>query len=365
MTDADHRDDTSSSEESEKPGDSADPTLVALGGGHGLYATLTAARRITERITAVVTVADDGGSSGRLRSELGMLPPGDLRMALAALAEDPDGIWARTAQHRFGGTGALAGHSVGNLVLAGLAEVLGDPVAALDEMAAILRCTGRVLPMSPTALTIEADVSGLEADPRVSRCIRGQVAVATTPGKVRRVRLIPSDPPASPEATSAIEHADVVVLGPGSWFTSVIPHMLVPELREALMHTRAVKVLVLNLAAEPGETAGFSAERHLHVLSQHAPDFAVDHVLVDSGSVPEGREREHVARAAEQLRARVTFADVAEAGTDRHHPGKLAAALDQVIRQPRPELAGLRVEGRHPVQQVRSVLGGKERVSWR
>jgi len=131
------------------------------------------------------------------------------------------------------------------------------------------------------------------------------------------------------------------------------------------MHTRAVKVLVLNLAAEPGETAGFSAERHLHVLSQHAPDFAVDDVLVDSGSVPEGREREHVARAAEQLRARVTFADVAEAGTDRHHPGKLAAALDQVIRQPRPELAGLRVEGRHPVQQVRSVLGGKERVSWR
>src|SRR5689334_13506157 len=161
MTDADHRDDTTPSEKSEKSGDSADPTLVALGGGHGLYATLTAARRITGRITAVVTVADDGGSSGRLRSELGMLPPGDLRMALAALAEDPDGIWARTAQHRFGGTGALAGHSVGNLVLAGLAEVLGDPVAALDEMAAILRCTGRVLPMSPTALTIEADVSGL------------------------------------------------------------------------------------------------------------------------------------------------------------------------------------------------------------
>ncbi|WP_433684379.1 gluconeogenesis factor YvcK family protein [Nocardia sp. CA-119907] len=343
----------------------SDPAIVALGGGHGLYATLTAVRRLSRKICAVVTVADDGGSSGRLRSELGVPPPGDLRMALAALAADGDDVWTRTVQHRFGGTGALAGHSVGNLILAGLTEVLGDPVAALDEVAKLLRITGRVLPMSPIALDIEADVSGLEADPRVSRCIRGQVAIATTPGKVRRVRLIPSDPPASPEATSAIEHADVVVLGPGSWFTSVIPHVLVPELRDALVYTRARKVLVLNLAAEPGETAGFSAERHLHVLSQHAPEFVVDEVLVDSGSVPEGREREHVARAAEQLRARVTFSDVAEAGTDRHHPGKLAAALDQLIRQPRPHMAGLRVEGRHMGQDVRSGLGGKERVSWR
>ncbi|MCX4091269.1 gluconeogenesis factor YvcK family protein [Nocardia sp. alder85J] len=343
----------------------AGPALVALGGGHGLYATLTAARRLTREITAVVTVADDGGSSGRLRAELGMLPPGDLRMALAALADDTDGLWARTMQHRFGGTGALAGHSVGNLILAGLTEVLGDPVAALDEAARLLGCTGRVLPMSPTALIIEADVSGLEADPRVSRCIRGQVAVATTPGKVRRVRLIPSDPPASPQATAAIARADVVVLGPGSWFTSVIPHVLVPELHDALVHTRARKILVLNLAAEPGETAGFSAERHLHVLSQHAPDFAVDQVVVDSGTVPEGREREHVARAAEQLRARVTFADVAEAGTDRHHPGKLAAALEQVIRQPRSDKAELRVEGRHMGRRVQSASGGKERVSWR
>ncbi len=341
------------------------PAIVAMGGGHGLYATLTAVRRLTSRISAVVTVADDGGSSGRLRSELGLLPPGDLRMALAALADDTDGVWARTVQHRFRGSGALAGHSVGNLILAGLTEVLGDPEAALAEAGRILGVTGRVLPMSPTPLTIEADVSGLEADPRVSRCIRGQVAVATTPGKVRRVRLIPSDPPASTAATSAIEDADVVVLGPGSWFTSVIPHVLVPALRYGLEHTRARKILVLNLAAEPGETAGFSAERHLHVLSQHAPDFEVDQVLVDSGSVPEGREREHLARAAEQLCARVTFADVAEAGTDRHHPGKLAAALDQVIRQPRPELAGLRAEGRQMTEHVRSALGGKERVSWR
>lgn len=153
--------------------------IVALGGGHGLYATLSAARRLTPYVTAVVTVADDGGSSGRLRSELDVVPPGDLRMALAALASDsPHGrLWATILQHRFGGSGALAGHPIGNLMLAGLSEVLADPVAALDELGRILGVKGRVLPMCPVALQIEADVSGLEADPRMFRLIRGQVAI--------------------------------------------------------------------------------------------------------------------------------------------------------------------------------------------
>ena len=169
------------------------PRIVALGGGHGLYATLSAARRLTPHVTAVVTVADDGGSSGRLRSELGVVPPGDLRMALAALASDsPHGrLWATIIQHRFGGSGALAGHPIGNLLLAGITELLADPVAALDELGRILGIHGRVLPMCPIALQIEADVAGLESDPRMSRVISGQVAVATTPGKVRRVRLLP------------------------------------------------------------------------------------------------------------------------------------------------------------------------------
>src|ERR1700692_3793762 len=171
--------------------------IVALGGGHGLYATLSAARRITPHVTAVVTVADDGGSSGRLRSELDIVPPGDLRMALAALASDSGygRLWATIFQHRFGGTGALAGHPIGNLLLAGLNEMLADPVAALDELGRILGVKGRVVPMCPIALQIEADVAGLEADPRMSRVIRGQVAVATTPGKGGRVRLLPGDPP--------------------------------------------------------------------------------------------------------------------------------------------------------------------------
>lgn len=306
--------------------------IVALGGGHGLYATLSAARRLTPHVTAVVTVADDGGSSGRLRSELDVVPPGDLRMALAALASDSryGRLWATILQHRFGGSGALAGHPIGNLLLAGLNEVLADPVAALDELGRILGVKGRVLPMCPIALQIEADVAGLESDPRMSRVIRGQVAVATTPGKVRRVRLLPGDPPATRQAVDAILDADLIVLGPGSWFTSVIPHMLVPGLAAALQATSARRALVLNLAAEPGETAGFSAERHLHVLSQHAPGFRVDEIVVDAERVPSDRERQQLIRTASLLNADVRFADVARPGTSLHDPAKLAAALDSV-----------------------------------
>lgn len=336
------------------------PRIVALGGGHGLYATLSAVRRLSADVTAVVTVADDGGSSGRLRSELGVIPPGDLRMALAALAAREPHVqsWTDTVQHRFGGSGALAGHSVGNLILAGLTEVLGDSVAALDTVARLLEVEGRVLPMSTVALEIEADVVGLETDPRVSRCIRGQVAVATTPGKVRRVRLRPVDPPACREALAAIERADVVVLGPGSWFSSVIPHVLVPDLLDAMTRSSARKVLILNLAPEPGETAGFSAERHLHVLCQHAPEFRVDHVIVDSASVPPGRERDHLCRAALQLGAAVVYADVAEDGTHKHHAGKLAAVLDGLGAHPP---AGSDRDDRAAERRV----GGRESASWR
>jgi uncharacterized cofD-like protein len=306
--------------------------IVALGGGHGLYATLSAARRLTPHVTAVVTVADDGGSSGRLRSELDIVPPGDLRMALAALASDsPYGrLWATIIQHRFGGDGALAGHPIGNLMLAGLNEVLADPVAALDELGRILGVKGRVLPMCPIALQIEADVAGLESDPRMGRVIRGQVAIATTPGKVRRVRLLPGNPPATRQAVDAIMDADLVVLGPGSWFTSVIPHVLVPGLLAALRASPARRALVLNLAAEPGETAGFSAERHLHVLAQHAPEFTVHDIIVDASQLSGDRERDQLRRSATVLDAEVRFADVCRPGTSLHDPAKLAAALQAV-----------------------------------
>lgn len=318
--------------------------IVALGGGHGLYATLTAMRYLTRDVTAVVTVADDGGSSGRMRAELDVIPPGDLRMALAALmtapaavadlADDRDRarrvLWAEALQHRFRGRGALAGHPVGNLLLAGLSELVGDPVAALDELREIFDVDGRVLPMSLVPLDIEADVSGLESDPRISRCIRGQVAVATTPGKVRRVRLLPERPPSCEQALTAITEADLVVLGPGSWFSSVIPHVLVPEQLAALRRSRAAKVLVVNLVPEPGETPGFSVERHLHVLHAHADAFRVDHVVVDSASVPAGREREYLERAAALFGATLHVGDLAVPGKHVHDPEKLAQLIDSL-----------------------------------
>jgi len=313
------------------------PRIVALGGGHGLYATLSAARRLTPHVTAIVTVADDGGSSGRLRNELDVVPPGDLRMALAALASDsPQGrLWATIIQHRFGGNGALAGHPIGNLILAGLNELLGDPVAALDELGRILGIHGRVLPMCPMGLSIEADVSGLEADPRMSRVIRGQVAIATTVGKVRRVRLLPNDPPATPQAVDAIMNADLVVLGPGSWFTSVIPHLLVPELREALITSPARRVVVLNLAPEPGETAGFSPEKHLAVLSQHAPELRVDAVIADVAAVPVPERLHRTAAAMLAPGGRVHLAPVAaeDPVVPRHDPAALAEALGAVFAE--------------------------------
>jgi uncharacterized cofD-like protein len=308
---------------------------VALGGGHGLYATLLALRAITEDVTAVVTVADDGGSSGRLRRELGVLAPGDLRMALAALAADDGaaGRWRKVFQHRFGGTGALAGHAVGNLMMAGLLEVLGDPVAMLDEVCALLRVTGRVLPMTVEPLDIEADVAGLNGDAdhpdRLSR-IRGQVAVATTPGRVHRVRLRPERPQACAEAVRAIGAADLVVLGPGSWFTSVLPHLLVPGLASALVSTQACRVLILNLVPQPGETAGFSPEQYLTVLCDHAPPgFTVHAVLADVDAVA-APGRLH--RCAAALGGHAYLDRVADDGsTDRHDPVALAAALRRIL----------------------------------
>jgi len=305
---------------------------VALGGGHGLYATLTALRIITQDITAVVTVAADGGSSGRLRRELGVLPPGDLRMALTALAAaDNGGVrWGKLFQHRFGGTGALAGHAVGNLVLAGLLEVLGDPVAVLDEACRLLGVQGRVLPMADEPLDIEADVVGLDADPEARRRIRGQVAVASTPGRVRRVWLRPDRPRACAEAVRAVREADLVVLGPGSWFTSVLPHLLVPDLAAAIAGTAARRVVVLNLVPQPGETAGFSPEQHLYVLAAHAPPgFTVHAVLADTGAVPVP-DRLH--RCAAELGGHAYLARVADGGfADRHDPVALAAALHRIL----------------------------------
>lgn len=303
--------------------------VVALGGGHGLYASLSALRHLTDELTAVVTVADDGGSSGRLRRELGLLPPGDLRMALAALCDDSE--WGRTwrdvIQHRFTGEGELAGHAVGNLLIASLWQLLDEPVAGLDWVARLLQAKGRVLPMCTQPLGIEADVQGWDGTVGL---VRGQANVATAAGRILGVRLDPATPPACPEAVAAVREADWVVLGPGSWFTSVLPHLLVPELAAALQETTARLCVVHNLLDASGaEGAGLSSAEHLEVLADHAPGLRVDAVLADPGSVD---DLDAASAAAERLGGRLVLRQVGTAaGSGTHDPLRLAAALRDVL----------------------------------
>jgi len=306
---------------------------VAFGGGHGLHASLSALRRVTRDLTAIVTVADDGGSSGRLRRDYGVLPPGDLRMALAALCGDDSWgtTWSKVVQHRFAGRGELSGHAVGNLLIVALWELIGDEVEALDWVARLLGAHGRVLPMASVPLDLVAEVEGADANfPDAISAVRGQVACATTTGRVRSMSLVPADPPACAQAVQAVAEADWVVLGPGSWFTSVLPHLLVPELASALVATPARRVVTLNLAPQPGETEGFSPRAHLEVLASHAPDLAFDVVLADQAAV-----RDTVAElkeATDLLSARLVLADIAAADRrDRHDPLLLAGALARIF----------------------------------
>ena len=304
-----------------------DLRVVALGGGHGLAASLGALRRVVKDLTAVVTVADNGGSSGRLRREFGVLPPGDLRQALAALCGDDDWgrTWAQVLQHRFSSAGEMDNHAAGNLLIVTLWELLGDHVRGLDWVGRLLGAQGRVLPMAVTPLDIAATVRGLDpVDPDAVTTVCGQAEVASTPGQVDAVHLEPEDPPACPEALAAIRDADWWVLGPGSWFTSVIPHLLVPDLRDALVESEGRRAVLLNLAPQPGETAGFSPEQHLEVLRSHAPGLRLDVVLADRGTVPDPARLRAAARG---LGAELVVADLAVGdGTPRHDPEKLAEA---------------------------------------
>jgi uncharacterized cofD-like protein len=310
--------------------------VVALGGGHGLSASLSALRHVTEDLTAVVTVADDGGSSGRLRREFGCLPPGDLRMALAALCGDDEWgrLWSRVVQHRFDGQpgvpapeDALGGHAVGNVLILALWQLLGDPVAGLDYVGRLLGAHGRVLPMSLHPIDIEADVllpGGTELTP-----LSGQVEVASSHGRMVAIRLVPAEPVACPEAVIALQEADWIVLGPGSWFTSVLPHLLVPGLRDAITSSPARRLVALNLAAQPGETTDFSPEQHLEVLAAHAPELTLDVVLADRGMVDDPVRLESVVRT---FGADLVLADVAVGdGTARHDPKRLAEAYATVL----------------------------------
>lgn len=303
--------------------------IVALGGGHGLAASLLALRHLTPELTAVVTVADDGGSSGRLRQELGVLPPGDLRMALAALCDDtPQGrAWQALLQHRFQTPGPLDKHAAGNLLLAAAWECEGGVVAGLDRLAELIGVRGRVLPMAAEPLVIEADVARAGQPDIV---VTGQSRVAVTSGRVARVRLLPQEPATCPETIAAIRAADWVILGPGSWYTSVLPHLQVPALRDAI-HAARHLALTLNLQQQEGETDGFTAADHLRVIGEVDPQLRVDVVIADPAWVDDLADLELTAAA---LGARVLLRQVrADDGTPRHDPLRLAAAYRDAFAQ--------------------------------
>jgi len=295
------------------------PRVVALGGGHGLAAALRAARRYAGDLTAVVSVADDGGSSGRLRRDLDVLPPGDLRTCLVALAA-PDNLWARAFEHRFA-AGELKGHPLGNLILAGLDETLDDPVAAIDAAARLLGTTARIRPATAEPVVLKADIDG--------GSVEGQVAVMTADERIRHVHLVPHDAPAHPDALAALARADQVLLAPGSLYTSLLPVLCVPGIGEAVTTTPGLVVQVCNLRPQPPETTGLDAADHLRAVLDHGA--RVDVFLSErDGALPldEARVRAWGVRP-------VTGALAGRSGLV-HDPAKLALALANLLES-RPD----------------------------
>lgn len=253
------------------------PRIVAIGGGTGLPSLLRGLKYLTTNITAVITVMDDGGSSGRLRQELRILPPGDIRNCLVALAEDESRI-SELFNHRFLG-GTLQGHSLGNLVIAGLQEMTGSFDQAIAEMSAILNTRGRVLPATLEHAELVAEIDD-------GRIIQGESQIPRVGGRIRRMQLSRACVPAYPKVLEEIGQADAIIVGPGSLFTSIIPNLLVAGIREAIERSHAKKFYIMNLMTQPGETDGFTARDHLRALNEYIDVGLFDFVVVNKQPVP-------------------------------------------------------------------------------
>ncbi len=242
------------------------PRVVAIGGGNGLSSLLRGIKFYTHNITAIVTVADDGGSSGELRQRLGVLPPGDIRNCLAALSDDEELI-TQLFKYRFGESAGLTGHSLGNLLITALSDITGSFESAVAESGKVLAVRGRVLPSTLHDVKLVADLHQAGSDREVR--VKGESNIPTTPGKVQRVWLDPNNPEAYPPAIQAILGAELIIIGPGSLFTSILPNLLVPDIAAALKASRAYKFFVCNVATQPGETDGFSSYDHVRAIEQH------------------------------------------------------------------------------------------------
>jgi uncharacterized cofD-like protein len=303
------------SDRNEHPG----PRVVAIGGGHGLATTLRAVRGYAGRITAVVSVADDGGSTGRLRRDLGVLGVGDLRKCLVALASDDEQgdarEWARAFDHRFS-AGELDGHALGNLILVGMAESNGDWERTLAVVGRALGSVGRVLPATSEPVVLKAMVDGGE--------IEGQVAVQNSRHRIRGIALVPPDAPSPQAVAAAIEAADQIVLAPGSLFTSLLPALAAPDVHRALARAQAPVVSVVNLGPQVPETVGLDVADHVRAVLDAG--VRVDRVVVDPRS-PLALDTE----AIRALGVECTPAEVARPDVAAHAPAKLASVLSALL----------------------------------
>ena len=310
------------------------PAVTVIGGGHGLSVLLRGIKELTSNVTAVVTVADDGGSSGRLREELGIIPPGDLRNCLVALA-DTEPLMEKLFQHRFEGSSNLAGHSFGNLFLAAMAEVTGDMETALKESSKVLAVKGRVLPASKESVRLDAILED-------GTIVEGESHIPEVPGRIRRVQLFP--PHVSPVASAleAIRTADAIVLGPGSLYTSIMPNLLVDGVAEELRSSRALKIYICNVMTQPGETDGYTASMHAKAILRHAGSGVIDFMLVNSTPLEESLRVRCAAEgiypvavdeeAINALGIGFVCADIVnQSDAVRHDPDKLSRSVMRMI----------------------------------
>ena len=289
--------------------------LVAIGGGTGLSTLLAGLKRCVgkqeaaiwiENLAAIVTVSDDGGSSGRLREELQMLPPGDIRNCMIALSEDST-LLSRLFRHRFRGDGALGGHSFGNLFLAALTEVTGDFVEAVRLSSEVLASKGHIYPATINDVRLVAELED-------GTVVRGETQITASLSKIRNLRLEPEQCLPLPEALAAIRNADVITVGPGSLYTSILPNLLVARVARAMGEARATKIFICNLMTQPGETDGYTARQHLETVKAYAPEIHFDFVIVNSQPVSEEQRTRYAAEGAHQIGFQEDALDTALAG---------------------------------------------------
>jgi uncharacterized cofD-like protein len=311
------------------------PKIVGIGGGHGLNTLLRGLKEYTDNITAIVTVADDGGSSGKLRRDLGMLPPGDFRNCLAALS-DSEGLVSQLFQYRFGDDTELEGHSFGNLYLTAMTAITGSFESALEESSRVLAVRGRVVPSTLSQVTLCAERAVAGPAGWVER-VCGESSVGLAGSRIERVYLEPENPPAYPEAIQAILDADLIVIGPGSLYTSVLPNLLVPDLASAIKAAEAHKVYVCNVATQIGETEGYDVSDYVKALHDHVGAELFQLVLANSTyleTAPPGTGVDWVRLPPPD--AALDYDLMAEDLVDRHYPwrhdpDKLAAALMELL----------------------------------